>query len=133
MPNVRVQKSNYNYNARNVTAIPDHYVNLPAKISATHAIEEDGRKVIKGGLCLQDAHLPATRRTGVTPVKKASDLFSGVVFADVEVPYGETMVNVPVLVHGFVKTAALVKVPDDIGLGPDINAKPAVSSIILVD
>lgn len=112
---VRVEKSNFNFNSYNVTAIPDHYVALPAQISATHAIEEDGRKVIKGGLCVIDATDNDKRKTGVTPLAAPAEgaelgKFNGVVFTDVEVPYGETMVNVPLLLHGFVKEAALVKV-----------------------
>lgn len=111
MPQVRVTDTNYTNRMRNVTAIPDHYVALPAQISATHAVTEDGKKVIKAGTCVTNASTLTGRSEGLTPVTGV-EKFDGVIFTDTEVLTGETEVNVAVLVHGFVKYAALQKVEE---------------------
>lgn len=109
MPNVRVSEQSFNNHQRNITAIPDHYVALPAQISATHAVTRDGKKYILGGTAVTNALELDGRKTGLTPAA-AEAQFDGVIFTDQEVYEGETNVTVTVLVHGFVKYSSIQKV-----------------------
>ena len=107
MANVRVTESSFVNRKKNIVAIPDHYVALPAQIAATNAVTEDGKKIIKAGTCVTNASSLTGRQTGLTPCAAGTMTFDGVIFNDVEVLTGETTVNVTVLIHGFVKYAAL--------------------------
>lgn len=110
MPDIRVSRETYLNHQRNITAIPDHYVALPAQISATHAVERDGKKYILGGTAVTNATELDGRRTGLTPVTEGvSTEFDGLIFTDQEVYPGETTVTVTVLVHGFVKYSSIQK------------------------
>lgn len=108
MPDIRVSRETYSNYQRNITAIPDHYVALPAQISATHAVERDGKKYILGGTAVTNATELDGRKTGLTPVTD-SEAFDGLIFTDQEVYPGETTVTVTVLVHGFVKYSSIQK------------------------
>lgn len=112
MPDIRVSRETYLNHQRNITAIPDHYVALPAQISATHAVERDGKKYILGGTAVTNATELDGRRTGLTPVTETGGVateFDGLIFTDQEVYPGETTVTVTVLVHGFVKYSSIQK------------------------
>lgn len=109
MPNIRTRTTKYGNPMKNVTAIPDHYVALPAQIPATAAKERDGKKYILAGTCVKNATTLEGRSTGLEVVG-TGEQFDGVIFTDQEVYEGETNVTVTVLVHGFVKYAALEKV-----------------------
>lgn len=112
MPNVRVSEQSFNNHQRNITAIPDHYVALPAQISATHAVTRDGKKYILGGTAVSNALAIDGRKTGLTPATDVEGAveFDGLIFTDQEVYEGETNVTVTVLVHGFVKYSSIQKV-----------------------
>lgn len=109
MPNVRVKKTDFNQTTRSVVAIPDHYVALSAQIPATAATDVGGKKYILAGTCVKNATTLEGRKTGLEVVS-AGEQFDGVIFADQRVYDGEEKVTVTVLVHGFVKYAALQKV-----------------------
>lgn len=110
MAYVNVKQTIFNNTMKNIVAIPDHYVALTAVIKASNAITRDGKKVIPAGLCVSDAL--TARATGLTPtVDTAGKTFNGVIFNDEEVPAGygnDDLVNVTVLVHGFVNKNQLV-------------------------
>lgn len=109
MPNVRVKKTDFNQTTRSVVAIPDHYVALSAQIPATAATDVGGKKYILAGTCVKNATTLDGRKTGLEVVQ-TGEQFDGVIFADQRVYDGEDKVTVTVLVHGFVKYAALQKV-----------------------
>ena len=111
MPNVRVKKTDFNQTTRSIVAIPDHYVALAAQIPATAATQVGNKKYILAGTCVKNATTLEGRKTGLEVVS-TGDQFDGVIFADQEVFEGEEKVTVTVLVHGFVKYAALRKVGD---------------------
>ena len=75
-------------------------------MAATHAVNVDGVKTIKAGTCVKGL----ATRNNLTPVSDATDKFEGIVFHDETVAPGETEVNVTILIHGFVRGGALVKV-----------------------
>lgn len=106
MSYVRVQESTFNNPMKSIVAIPDHYVAITGKMAATHAVNVDGVKTIKAGTCVKGL----ATRNNLTPVSDATDKFEGVVFHDETVAPGETEVNVTILIHGFVRGGALVKV-----------------------
>lgn len=109
MPNVRVKTTDLNQTTRSIVAIPDHYVAFSAQIPATAATEVNGKKYILAGTTVTNATTLDGRSTGLQ-VTQASEQFDGVIFTDQEVYPGEENVTVTVLVHGFVKYAALQKV-----------------------
>lgn len=109
MPNVRVKKTDFNQTTRSIVAIPDHYVALAAQIPATAATQVGNKKYILAGTCVKNATTLEGRKTGLEVVS-TGEQFDGVIFADQEVFEGEEKVTVTVLVHGFVKYAALQKV-----------------------
>lgn len=111
MPNVRVKKTDFNQTTRSIVAIPDHYVALAAQIPATAATQVGNKKYILAGTCVKNATTLDGRKTGLEVVS-TGEQFDGVIFADQEVFEGEEKVTVTVLVHGFVKYAALQKVGD---------------------
>lgn len=111
MPNVRVKKTDFNQTTRSIVAIPDHYVALAAQIPATAATQVGNKKYILAGTCVKNATTLEGRKTGLEVVS-TGEQFDGVIFADQEVFEGEEKVTVTVLVHGFVKYAALQKVGD---------------------
>lgn len=113
MPSIRVSEGSFNNYQRNVTAIPDHYVALPAQISATHAVTRDGKRYILGGTAVTNATAIDGRRDGLTPVT-GEEQFDGLIFTDQEVYAGETSVTVTVLVHGFVKYSSIQKVAETV-------------------
>lgn len=83
--------------SKGILVFPDHYVAYGQIFAQNHALAvtdaTTGRKVVKAGTIF-----PANDGTAV-----------GVVLNDVDVTYGD--VNAAVVVHGFVKTAALPAVP----------------------
>ena len=91
MANVRVTESSFVNRMKNIVAIPDHYVALPAQIAATNAVTEDGKKIIKAGTCVTNASSLTGRQTGLTPCAEGTMTFDGVIFNDVEVLTGETI------------------------------------------
>lgn len=109
MANVRVNKTNYNNSMRSVVAIPDHYVALPAQIPASAAKTVDGKKYILAGTAVKNATTLDGRKNGLEVVGDGEQ-FDGIIFTDQEVFEGETSVTVTVMVHGFVKYAAIQKV-----------------------
>lgn len=109
MPNVRVKQTAYNQTTRSIVAIPDHYVALTAVIPAAAATQVGNKKYILAGTCVKNATELEGRKNGLEVVQ-ASEQFDGVIFSDQEVYEGEEKVTVTVLVHGFVKYAALQKV-----------------------
>lgn len=109
MPEVRVNTTDYSQTTRSISAIPDHYVALPAVIPATAATTVGNKKYILAGTVVKNATSLDGRSTGLQ-VAGAGEKFDGVIFSDQEVYAGEENVTVTVLVHGFVKYAALQKV-----------------------
>ena len=80
---------------KQILAFPDHYVCMAHTFlkDDAAAITEDGRKVIKAGT--------------IYPTNDASA--KGIVFSDMDVTDGD--VTGAILIHGFVKTAALPAEP----------------------
>jgi hypothetical protein len=113
MPNVRVNKTDFNQTTRSIVAIPDHYVALAAQIPASAATVVGGKKYILAGTCVKNATSLEGRKTGLQVVAQGEQ-FDGVIFADQRVYEGEENVTVTVLVHGFVKYAALQKVENTV-------------------
>lgn len=109
----RVKETSYLMPITSVSAIPNHYVNLTANISATHAVTENGRTFIPAGLCVSNA-TTLDGRENLSPITAAATAFDGIIFTDYEVAPGETAVNVTVMVHGFAKYSALRKVADTV-------------------
>ena len=113
MPNVRVKNTDLNQTTRSIVAIPDHYVALAAQIPATAATQVGDKKYILAGTCVKNATTLEGRKTGLQVVAQGEQ-FDGVIFADQQVYDGEENVTVTVLVHGFVKYAALRKVENTV-------------------
>ena len=92
-----VFKSQDYITGKQILAIPDHYVCVAHTFlnNDTAAITEDGRKVIKAGT--------------IYPKNDATAI--GIVFSDMDVTDGD--MTGAILVHGFVKTAALPVEPAD--------------------
>lgn len=93
--------------SKGILVFPDHYVAYAQIFAKDHALAvttSEGRKIVKAGTIF-----PANDATAV-----------GVVLNDVDVTYGD--VNAAVVIHGFVKTAALPAVPS-------ANAKSALKGI----
>ena len=107
---VRVTETSFTNRMKSISAIPDEYVALPAQIAVEHAITENGRTFIPGGLCVTNARTLDGRATGLIPVKTNEEKFDGVVFTDTVVSVGEKTITVPVMVQGYAKYAALEKV-----------------------
>ena len=83
---------------KQILVFPDHYVCVArtfSKDDATATTTDDGRKVIKAGTVY-----PANDATAI-----------GIVFNDMDVTNGDA--TGALLIHGFVKTAALPAVPAD--------------------
>lgn len=106
MSYVRVKEQTFGNPMKSIVAFPDHYVNIVVSMQATDATTRDGVKVIPAGTCVKFGEDKST----ATPIGNATEKFDAVVFADAEVADGETKVNVTVLVHGFVRKGAIVKV-----------------------
>jgi len=96
---MKVKEIEYGAPAKQILAIPDHYVALGfkhEKADATNpgiAVLEDGRYIVKAGTIY-----PANDATAI-----------GVVLNDYDVTDGDAMMAV--VIHGFIKTAALPAVP----------------------
>jgi hypothetical protein len=96
---MKIKEVTYGAPAKQILAIPDHYVALGYKHEqATSskpglAVLEDGRYIVKAGTIY-----PANDATAI-----------GVVFNDYDVTDGDQMMAV--IVHGFVKVAALPAEP----------------------
>ncbi len=97
---VRVKETQYGNTVKSIVKFPDHYVNTTAKIAATAAETVDGKKIIRAGT-------PVTLLNGVAAKCTTKGQFDGVVFNTEEVAEGETLVNITVLIHGFVRKNAL--------------------------
>lgn len=97
----RVKETTFGNPIKSIVKFPDHYVCITAVLPATAATTDaDGRKVIKAGTAVTLGQIPAVVQTG--------GQFDGVVFNDEYVANGEDMVNVTVLIHGFVRKKAMV-------------------------
>ena len=82
---------------KQILAFPDHYVSVAhtfLKDDAAATTTSDGRKVIKAGT--------------IYPTNDASAI--GIVFNDMDVTTGDA--TGALLIHGFVKTAALPEAPE---------------------
>ena len=81
--------------AKGILAFPDHYVAAGQILEKDHelAVVVGGRKVVKAGTIF-----PANDATAV-----------GIILNDADVTHGD--VNAALLIHGFVKTAALPEEP----------------------
>lgn len=96
---MKMKHTEYGAPAKQILAIPDHYVALAFKhakaVSGTTglAVLEDGRYIVKAGTIY-----PANDATAI-----------GVVLNDYDVTDGDAMLAV--VIHGFVKVAALPAVP----------------------
>lgn len=108
MSYVRVQEQTFNNPMKSIVAIPDHYVAITGKMAASQCQTVDGKKVIAAGTCVKGL----ATRNNLTAVTDATQKFEGVVVNTEELAPGETEVNVTVLVHGFVRGGALVKVKE---------------------
>lgn len=106
---VRVSERTFVNPIKSITAIPDHYVNLVGRITASQLTETDsnGNKVIKAGTVVTGAL--TDRAALVIPDGTTKTKYDGIVVNDEVVAEGEAAVNVTVLVHGFVRTGALIK------------------------
>lgn len=82
--------------SKGILAFPDHYVAYGQIFAKAHAlsVDVDGKKIIKAGTIF-----PANDATA-----------KGIVLSDLDVTNGDQ--NGAVLIHGFVKTAALPVAPD---------------------
>ena len=102
---MKMKVTNYNEPTKQILAIPDHYVALGFKHSRAIqgstglAVEEGGRYIVKAGT--------------VYPENDATAI--GVILNDYDVTDGDAMMAV--VVHGFIKTAALPEVPSAAALG----------------
>lgn len=91
-----VEYTTQNYDTgKQILVFPDHYVNVAHTFSKgdAAAVDVDGRKVIKAGT--------------IYPTNGATA--KGVVWADYDVTNGD--VTGSLIIHGFIKTAALPAVP----------------------
>lgn len=95
--------------AKQILVFPDHYVGVARTFlkDDAAAVTIDGRKIIKAGT--------------IYPANTSSAL--GVVFYDVDVTYGDR--NGTLIIHGFVKKAALPALPS-------VDAKAALRNIIFM-
>ena len=86
---------------KEILVFPDHYVAMPKTFTKGHSLatEVDGKKIIKAGT--------------IYPSNDASAV--GVVFRDVDVTNDDA--NGAIIIHGFVKTAALPAVPSTAAKG----------------
>lgn len=101
MAHIRVNETTFGNPIKSIVKFPDHYVNVTAVLPASAATTDaDGRKVIKAGTAVTLGDTPAVCATG--------GQFDGVVFNDEYVATGEENVTVTVLIHGFVRKAAMV-------------------------
>lgn len=91
---------------KEILAFPDHYVAMPYtfKTDSTLAVTEGDKKIIKAGT--------------VFPSNDANAV--GIVFRDVDVTNDDA--NGAIIIHGFIKTAALPTTPAD-------EAKSAMKNI----
>ena len=111
---MKMKMTEYNAPAKQILAIPDHYVALAQKHvkaasgSAGLAVLEEGRYIVKAGT--------------IYPANDATAL--GVVLNDYDVTDGDKMMAV--VVHGFIKEAALP-------VAPTTEAKAALKQIHFVE
>ena len=102
---MKVKEIEYGAPAKQILAIPDHYVALGFKHAKADAVTPGlailvgGRYVVKAGTIY-----PANDATAI-----------GVILNDYDVTDGDAMMAV--VVHGFIKTAALPEVPSAAALG----------------
>ena len=97
---MKLKETDYNAPAKQVLAIPDHFVCLGAK----HAKATAGTP----GLAVQDTAGRYIVKAGtIYPANDATAV--GVVFTDYDVTDGDQ--NMAIIRHGFVKTAALPAAP----------------------
>lgn len=102
---MRMKVTSYNAPTPQILATPDHYVAIGFKhprATATeigNAILEEGRYIVKAGTIY-----PANDATAI-----------GVVLNDYDVTDGDA--QLAVVVHGFIKTAALPVEPDALAIG----------------
>ena len=102
---VEYNKQDYT-TAKQILVFPDHYVAVAQTFLSNDsaAVTEDGRKIIKAGT--------------IYPSNDANAI--GVVFNDMDVTNGDR--TGAVIIHGFIKTAALP-------VAPDAAAKEALKQI----
>ena len=109
---MKVSQTEYGAPAKQILAIPDHYVALGFKhdIATSEApglsVLVDGRRVVKAGTIY-----PANNATAI-----------GVVLNDYDVTDGDKMMAV--VVHGFIKTAALPVAPSASVAASQLAASP---------
>jgi len=102
---MKMKLTEYGAPAKQILAIPDHYVALGFKHAKADAVTPglatliDGRYVVKAGTVY-----PANDSTAI-----------GVVLNDYDVTDGDAMMAI--VVHGFIKTVALPEVPSTAALG----------------
>ncbi len=114
---MKMKVTNYSEPTKQILAIPDHYVALGFKHAKAASGSEglatlvDGRYVVKAGTIY-----PANDTTAI-----------GVVLNDYDVTDGDAMMAV--VIHGFIKTAALPAVPsaNAIGALKQITFNPLIS------
>lgn len=114
---MKMKQTEYGAPAKQILAIPDHYVALGFKHAKADANTPglatlvDGRYVVKAGTIY-----PANNSTAI-----------GVVLNDYDVTDGDAMMAV--VIHGFIKTAALPAVPstDAIAAMKQITFNPLIS------
>jgi len=114
---MKMKQTEYGAPTKQILAIPDHYVALGFKHAKANAVTPglatlvDGRYVVKAGTIY-----PANDTTAI-----------GVVLNDYDVTDGDAMMAV--VIHGFIKTAALPAVPsaDAIAAMKQITFNPLIS------
>lgn len=118
MANVRVKETTFGNPMKSIVKFPDHYVATTAIIKKTNAKQDDdGRYYIPAGTCLKDGITNGNKTTGASPCAKSSttvEQFDSVVMNDEYFSAGEEEITVTILIHGFVRKNALVKVSDEV-------------------
>ena len=114
MSMVRVKETAFGNPMKSIVKFPDHYVATTARIKKLNCVQDDsGRYLIKAGTCLKDGLTNGGGEAGATPCT-ASDTFDSIVMNDEYLAPGEEFVNVTILIHGFVRKGAIVKVNDTV-------------------
>lgn len=120
MAYTRVKETTFGNPIKSIVKFPDHYVATTAIIKKTKAVQDaEGRYYIPAGTCLKDGLTNGNTTTGASPCAKDSgdnsiDKFDSVVMNDEYFATGEDTVNVTILIHGFVRKKALVKVKETV-------------------
>lgn len=115
MAQVRVKEITFGNPMKSIVKFPDHYVAVTAVVKKTNCVQDaDGRYMVKAGTCLVDGLTNGGGTNGATPCAVGSTTFDSVVMNDEYLAPGEDFVNVTILVHGFVRKTALVKVGETV-------------------